>query len=186
MPPVPLHHKAQSKNDSNTIQDTMPRADDPPRLQFGQRESTSPGVLTMEHPSLGQSIKRKLAQQRLMSQAIRTLKPKLDALSGVVGVCVLDIYSMEVLASSDRRSGYNVELAGSVALELLAASQTCIDAQRELDDSLETVIITLGEQLHLYGQASSRPGLFLYMILERDEANLGMARHVLHQSCRTL
>ena len=44
-------------------------------------------------------------------------------------------------------------------------------------DTLEDVMITLGQQYHLIRFVGPELKVFLYLVLDREGANLGMARH---------
>ncbi|GAB2949774.1 hypothetical protein GCM10027075_57620 [Streptomyces heilongjiangensis] len=49
-----------------------------------------------------------------------------------------------------------------------------------MDDVIEDILITLGEQYHLVRPPSSSKGsLFLYLALDRSRGNLALARHSL-------
>jgi len=55
-----------------------------------------------------------------------------------------------------------------------------------LQDQIEDILITLGKQYHIIRPLSSNDALFIYLVLDRNRANLAMARHQLREVERTL
>ena len=92
----------------------------------------------------------------------------------------------------DYNSGMMLGAAGGIEIDLAVASAGNTDVVRaklrtlemlRLPDQIEDILITLDSQYHMIRPLTSRAGkgLFLYLALKRDRANLAMARHQLRR-----
>jgi hypothetical protein len=111
-----------------------------------------------------------------MANAKETL-PKLMDIDGCIGCCIVDSNSGMMLGASG---------GGSLSLEIAAAGNTeVVRSKRKtmkalnLSDQIEDMLITLGRQYHLLRPLSSNDALFIYIVLDKQKANLAMARHQL-------
>ncbi len=70
-------------------------------------------------------------------------------------------------------------MAAAGNTEVIRAKMRTMESLR-LDDNIEDVLITLGKQYHLIRllkNSRNEQGLFLYLVLDRQKANLALARH---------
>jgi hypothetical protein len=76
----------------------------------------------------------------------------------------------------------NLELASVGNTEVIRAKMRTIQSL-ELGDEIEDILITLGKQYHIIRLLrTARSGtLFLYLALDRNQANLALARHELRR-----
>jgi len=99
-------------------------------------------------------------------------------IDGALGVALVDGTSGMTLGTAGGTTQLNVELAGAGAADFLRAKRRVMDALG-LKDTIEDVMITLGKQYHVIRFLGADPKVFLYLVLDREGANLGMARHKL-------
>lgn len=97
-------------------------------------------------------------------------------IDGAIGVALVDWKSGMALGTAG--SGVNLDVAAAGNTEVIRAKHKVMGALG-LKDQIEDILITLGTQYHLIRMLHSRPGLFLYLVLVRDKANLALARHKL-------
>ena len=103
------------------------------------------------------------------------------AIAGAVGVALVDYESGMSLGTSGGGDWLNLELAAAGNTEVVR-SKLRVMSTLALNDHIEDILITLHRQYHmirLMNTAKSNSSLFLYLVLERDMANLALARHQL-------
>jgi len=97
-------------------------------------------------------------------------------IDGALGVALVDGGSGMSLGVAGGSARLNVELAAAGAADFVRAKLRVM-AALGTKDTLEDVMITLGKQYHLIRFVGPELKVFLYLVLDREGANLGMARH---------
>jgi CheY-like chemotaxis protein len=102
-------------------------------------------------------------------------------IEGALGVALVDGTSGLALGVAGDGAALSVEPAAAGAADVVQAL-----AALGGNDPLEDVMITLGKRYHLIRFVGSERQVFLYLVLDRGRANLGMARHRLAAIARRL
>ncbi|MCG8926251.1 hypothetical protein [Lentzea sp. CC55] len=103
------------------------------------------------------------------------------SISGAVGVALVDYDSGMSLGTGGGGDWLNLEIAAAGNTEVVR-SKLRVMQTLGLNDTIEDILITLHRQYHLIRLMSgvkARGSLFLYLVLERDQSNLALARHQL-------
>ena len=103
------------------------------------------------------------------------------SIAGAVGVALVDYESGMSLGTSGGGDWLNMEIAAAGNTEVVR-SKLRVMSTLAINDHIEDILITLHRQYHmirLMNTAKSSSSLFLYLVLERDLANLALARHQL-------
>ena len=103
-------------------------------------------------------------------------------IDGAIGVCVVDFDSGMSLGTLGGGKYLDLEVAAAGNTEVVRAKMRTMDALG-LNDAIDDILITLGRQYHVIRIVNGRSGgsLFMYLALDRNKANLAMARHRLKQ-----
>ena len=111
-----------------------------------------------------------LQRSDLMSMDITALHD----IGGFIGGCVVDSDTGLMLASAGGES-FDLEAAGAANTEVVKAKLTAIHTLG-LNEAIEDILITLDTQFHLIRPLEHSPTVFIYVALDKRNANLGMAR----------
>ncbi|WNV84672.1 hypothetical protein [Umezawaea sp. Da 62-37] len=99
-------------------------------------------------------------------------------IAGAVGVALVDYDSGMSLGTMGGGDWLDLEVAAAGNTEVVRAKLRVM-ASLSLNDSIEDILITLNHQYHLIRlltPAKGTPTLFLYLVLDRERANLALAR----------
>lgn len=96
-----------------------------------------------------------------------------------------EIDGFKVASLVDASSGLSLISAGAgIDIDLAAAGNAnVLNAKRKvaeslhLNDKIEDILISLGKEYHLIRPLEKNENIFLYLVLDRTRANLGLARH---------
>lgn len=103
---------------------------------------------------------------------IKESMTKILTIDGAIGAALVDFSSGMTLGIAGS-PGFDLELAAAGNTEVVRAKKKIRD-KLGLTDGIEDILITLETQYHLIRMVGTK--LFFYVVLQRDKANLGMAR----------
>jgi hypothetical protein len=104
-------------------------------------------------------------------------------IEGAVGVALVDWETGLCLGTLGGGKVIDLNLAAAGNTDVIRSKMRTMESLR-LNDQIVDVLITLEKQYHLIRllkNPRNGSGLFLYLVLERSRANLGMARHHLQR-----
>ena len=100
-------------------------------------------------------------------------------IDGALGASIVDWESGMALGSIGGGKYLDLDVAAAGNTEVIRAKMRTMESLR-LDDTIEDILITLSKQYHLIRllkNSRNEQGLFLYLVLDRQKANLALARH---------
>ncbi|CAM3985820.1 hypothetical protein NONI108955_02965 [Nocardia ninae] len=99
-------------------------------------------------------------------------------IDGAIGAAVVDYNSGMALGTLGSSKALDLQVAAAGNTEVVRAKMRTIE-QLGLNEGIEDILITLSAQYHLIRPMTGRKskGLFLYLALDRNRANLALARH---------
>ncbi|GAB3957255.1 roadblock/LC7 domain-containing protein [Streptomyces sparsus] len=115
-----------------------------------------------------------------MANVETSLKETMASIEGSVGAALVDYTSGMALGSVGGGKDLDLTVAAAGNTDVIRAKVRTME-HLGLKDEIEDVLITLGTQYHLIRLIKGRGGngLFLYLVLDKRNANLAMARHQL-------
>jgi predicted regulator of Ras-like GTPase activity (Roadblock/LC7/MglB family) len=111
-----------------------------------------------------------------------SIQDSLDSImdiDGAIGAALVDFKSGMTLGTIGG-GDVDMELAGASNTEVVRSKKQVIE-QLDLNDEIDDILITLGKQYHLIDIFSKNENVFTYVILDKDKANLALARMQIEQ-----
>ena len=103
---------------------------------------------------------------------------------GALAAAVVD-YSSGMLLAGGGTSSVDLEIAAAGNTEVVRAKMKTM-GMLGLNDTIDDILITLGEQYHLLRPLQKHDGLFLYHVLDKSKSNLALARRALREAEKNL
>lgn len=94
-------------------------------------------------------------------------------IDGAMCTALVDANSGMMLGSAG--TGVDLELAAAGNTEVMRAKLKTMKSLG-LNDAIEDILITLGKQYHVIRPVQAKPGIFIYLVLDRAKSNLALAR----------
>ena len=98
----------------------------------------------------------------------------LREIKGFIGACLVDSDTGMMLSSEGGNEDFDLDIAAAANTEVVKAKLEAMVAL-DLDDTIEDILITMGNQFHLIRLLEANPAVFIYVALSK-KSNLGMAR----------
>jgi hypothetical protein len=98
---------------------------------------------------------------------------KLLEVDGALCDAIVDANSGMLLGKAG--TGLDLDLAAAGNTEVVRAKTKTMKSLG-LNDAIEDILITLGKQYHIIRPIASKPGLFIYLVLDKARSNLALAR----------
>ncbi|MCP9958715.1 MULTISPECIES: hypothetical protein [Streptomyces] len=117
-----------------------------------------------------------------MANVETALKEATTTIDGALGAALVDYTSGMALGTVGGGKDLDLAVAAAGNTDVVRAKVRTME-MLGLQDDIEDMLITLGTQYHLIRLLKGRgtSGLFLYLALDKNRANLGMARHQLRK-----
>ncbi len=111
-----------------------------------------------------------------MGNALIQVRQALE-IEGALAAALVDGDSGLLLASAGDNT-FDLEIAAAGHADLLRAELKTMHALG-IQDTVQDILVSLGQQYHILRPLRSVPTIFFYLALDRTRANLAMARHLL-------
>ena len=112
-----------------------------------------------------------------MATQTKDIQDSLDALmdiDGAVGAAIVDYENGMTLGTVGGRN-LDMELAGAGNTEVGRSKKNIIH-DLGLDEEIQDILISLNSQYHLIRMCENHDDVFIYLAIDRDQGNLGLAR----------
>ena len=109
----------------------------------------------------------------------------IDELPALMAIAVVDVTSGMSLASHTNSPTINPDTAAAYNTEVVKQKQKAMSALKLTGETIEDILITLSNQLHLI-KLNSTGSKFIYLVVNQRDTNLAIAREVLRSHSASL
>jgi hypothetical protein len=106
-------------------------------------------------------------------QIVETIEKIASEMSGFIAASLVDMESGLTLGSKSNRNDFDLAVASAYNSELVKQKMKIIKALN-LKSTLEDIVLTLSDQIHLIKMISEN--VFLYLAADREATNLAIVR----------
>jgi hypothetical protein len=108
-----------------------------------------------------------------MANNVKESLSSIMQIDGALGASIVDYTTGMTLGKTG--AGVDLDLAGAGNTEVVKAKLRTMKTLG-LNENIEDILITLDSQFHIIRPSVTHKGLFLYIVLDKDKANLALAR----------
>lgn len=94
-------------------------------------------------------------------------------IDGAMGTCIVDYESGMILGQQG--GGVDLDMAAAGNSEVVKAKMKTMNSLG-IEGNIEDILITLDEQFHVLRPTAAHKGLFIYLVLNKAQASLALAR----------
>ena len=135
----------------------------------------------MANRSSGNRSQTQSRSQSEQSQVL-SVQEALDELmdvDGAIGAAIVDYENGMTLGTIGGR-GLDMELAGAGNTEVVRSERNIIH-DLDLEDDIQDLLISLNSSYHLIRMCERHEDVFIYLVIDRSDGNLGLARREIDQ-----
>lgn len=95
-------------------------------------------------------------------------------IEGSIGAAIVD-YESGMTLGTDGGRNLDMELAGAGTTEVVRSEKNTVH-DLQIDEPIQDILISLESQYHLVRMCERHEDIFIYLVIDRDKGNLGLAR----------
>lgn len=129
-------------------------------------------------PDLAVPMQQHRQVRRKSKMTLEEIVKGLSSIKGVVAVAIVDYGSGMMMASHANDTTFDLEAASAGCVNIIRAKMR-IKERLNLNDTLHDIQISLYKQIHLICPCTNKDSTFVYLVADREKANLSICRRSL-------
>ena len=121
-----------------------------------------------------------------MTNNAKKVTEEISTIDGFIATAVVSADSGMALATLSHSNHFDIEIAAAANTQIIRAKLNAMRALKMDGEQIQDILITLSSQYYLIAPSKKNPLIFIYLALDKNKANLAMARHYLTQASKNL